>query len=33
MTRNPTVGLKYVGNERKRKCEIGNVGGTRAREG
>lgn len=22
MTRNPTVGLRYVGNERKRKCKL-----------
>lgn len=27
MTRNPTVGLRYVGNQRKRKCEMGSTGG------
>lgn len=26
-TRNPTMGLKYVGNERKTKCEMGNTRG------
>jgi len=27
MTRNPTVGLRYVGNERRRKCEMGSAWG------
>lgn len=27
MTRNPTVGLRYIGNERKRKCEMGSAWG------
>lgn len=26
-TKNPTVGLRYVGNERKRKCKLGSAWG------